>query len=347
MGAYDQLLPSSGQYISTYRGLPIEETAALGETITKNFERGMAGVSAYNVMRDNVSVLNKDSDMKNAIFDKSYKEIQEYAKNGDYENALPAIMKATSMVSGNQELKSARASKAAADKFAVDIQDSDAEQWLKDLAISRLGGYQGATAGDNITKYMKMPAKSVNLNDIALAAGKAVRVTTTRGEIVPDYQTGKFKREIREEYDVDELDFVITNALMQPESAEYIKEYNEAFGEEQTTEMLRNIKVSTIATYNNVTPDTEWITPGKGFGSGSEAGTNQALGTRILPASKSKDSLEIVNTEADEILRDIIKIDQSSGEVKINEDSGMIDTIMNTNNLSKQNWDGLKQEDKI
>ena len=58
MGLYDNfILPSSGQYLSTYAGMPIAETAALGEQIGQDYKEGVRGISAYNVMRDNAEVL--------------------------------------------------------------------------------------------------------------------------------------------------------------------------------------------------------------------------------------------------------------------------------------------------
>jgi hypothetical protein len=77
MGIYDNfIIPSSGEYISTYAGQPLAETAQLGETLNKAYNEGMGGVSAYQVIRDNASVLSADEDYKEKTFDDSYKVLE-------------------------------------------------------------------------------------------------------------------------------------------------------------------------------------------------------------------------------------------------------------------------------
>lgn len=328
MGAYDQLLPSSGQYISTYAGSAIEETAALGDVLTKNFERGMQGVSAYNVMRNNVDVLDADESMKDKIFDESYKGLEEYAKRGDYENAIPAIINATTMVSGDKNLKDAMAAKVAVGKFKERLDkrldSGDIEKWQYDNAISRLSDYQGIASDDAISNHTGQPAKAVDIRSLMEDAAKTVRPETVRGKPKWNSQLGKYEITEVKTYDPVELRGAMGNSLNNPAAQEYLNEMRSVYGDEFVQDMIMENEGAIGSAMYNVDPSVSYQTPSK-FAGGAPGGSGGGGGggtLNVLPIGKEEGVDYIQAGEDIEWDRNVTFEDRAAMRDKINKNSG-------------------------
>lgn len=187
MGLYDQfMLPTSGEYISTYAGLPIAETAALGEVINKNYREGIEGVSAFNVMRDNVQVDDADMEMKDQAFDDAGSFLKEYAEQGNFEDAYPAIVRATSMVSGNKNLRKAmleykeKQDHAELAEKLFSTRKINRDQYLK--MLSDLNEYTGVSNNDSISKHKFMPSDPISIYDEMVDIMKEVQPHETQSK---------------------------------------------------------------------------------------------------------------------------------------------------------------------
>ena len=276
MGIYDRFdMPTSERYISTYAGAPIAETAALGEVIGQRYDRGMQGISAYNVMRNNASVLEADEEMKNKVFDESYEGLKEYAERGDYENAYPAIINATTMVSGDKKLKKAMANKQAMGEFQTTVEkmhvDGDIEEWQKDLALQRAAQYGGVESG-NMSQFLRTPSESVDFRSQMEDAAQKVRPHSIEGEPVWNPNLGKYEVKTTKSYRQDELDAAMTAILSDPKTSAYLQDLAEAKGGAYVLELMDNNKKAVSAGMQGWDESTQYIAPGKGYGPGGSGG---------------------------------------------------------------------------
>ncbi len=282
MGLFDNFaLPTPTQYISTYAGQPLEETAALGQELKESYWRGLEGVSAYNVMRNNIDVLDVDQEMKDAILDKSYEGLKKYAERGDYENAVPAVMQATQMVSGNRRLKEAMQAKKQLTEFSNELEkrftDGKIERWQYDLARQRLGGYKGVAEGDSVSNYMRQPSKPVDIRKLMQDGASKVRAETIRENPIWNDQLGKFEIKETKTYDPEELDAAIASSIGNPATQEYIAEMREAYGDAVVDDMIQQHRVSVIRAMHSTDPSVQYVEPGKRAGKGAP-GTGGAIG---------------------------------------------------------------------
>jgi len=254
MGLYDQfIIPSSGQYISTYAGAPVEEMQMLGQKLEQNYMQGIEGASAFNVMRDNIanSVLDKDNEMVMGVFDKAGKELKGFAEKGDYENALPAIMRASTQVSGNKLLNEAKSEAKKAQEYLdrgkklLETQKIAPEQY--DAMVKSLNNYEGVAAGDSVTNHFYNPAKQIDLYDAFIEAGKTVEEEEMHRRY-DDERTGNLIDETITGRDKEELDFVIKNAVnANPELKAYYNDLVYRYGKDEANTMITNAQLSAKA----------------------------------------------------------------------------------------------------
>lgn len=314
MGLYDNFkIESSGRYMSTYAGEPIEEVAALGETLNKAYDRGLEGVTAFTTMRDNVQVLDADQEFKNKVFDDSQKQLAEYAKKGDYENAIPAVIKASQGVSGNKDLRKARAAFESVEKFKASLdkryESGKIEKWQYDNALDGLSQYEGVSSGKGISSFIRQPSAPVDIRSLMSDAAKEVRAETVEGPEKWNSKLGKWGITTTKTYNPAELDAAMATALGNPEAQSYLSEMRQAYGDASVDQMLEQNRISVAASMHSTDPSTRYYEAGDGGGPNSTNRSGNQGSYNNLPIGKvegvdyvnvgSKMGVDINNREAD------------------------------------------------
>lgn len=308
MGLYDNFrLPSSDQYVSTYAGVPIQELSALGDTIGKKYDKGLEGVSAFNVMRDNVQVDEADMELKDSLFDDAGKSLKSYAESGDYENAYPAISQATSKIAGNKDLRKAKSAYIEKSKHqdALEKMYNDrkinADQYK--YALGRLGEYKGISGGDSIRNHMYTPAEAVNVQKMLMDIGKNVK-TEEKSYYINDGYTGKRIKRTETAVNQEELEYVMRNAIQNdPKIRAYHEDLTNMYGGEAANQMIeQELTGAFSAVEDGIKYKDQYIS--KDHKALANANTRQgstASGYQYVPVVKDSKSSQSITNKVDQI----------------------------------------------
>jgi len=279
MGLYDNFqIPSSGQYVSTYAGQPIQEVAALGDSLNKAYDRGFEGVTAFNAMQNNVQVDDADMALKDKLFDDVSTGLKKYAERGDYENASHTVLSAVSNIARNKDLKKAKASYIEKVKHQETLEKMfnsrkiNADQYK--YAMGRLNEYEGISSGDSMSKHMYIPAEAVNVQDMLMKIGKNVAVQE-KSYYIDDPSTGKQIKRTETAVDQKELDYVLRNALQNdPKIAAYHEDLANMYGPVQAKAMMEQQLAGAFAAVDSgIKYDDQYISKDhKALGTGNNIG---------------------------------------------------------------------------
>lgn len=242
MGTFDQLLPSSDRYISTYQGQPIEEVRELGQVLNQNYMRGLENASHLGLLEQNYGVLDQDQAMKEEAFSGVKSYLQDLARAGNYEGAIPKISMLAGEIAGNKQLQQARSNQAAYNKWATDldkrVQTGKIEEWQAQAARKRARSYKGVAKNDSITPHLYNPVNSQDIDDEVMKALRAVK-PQSREEMHFDPHLGKYVISTIDGTDRSELESVAANVIAtNPEAQAYYREMVDAYGPEQAQLMI-------------------------------------------------------------------------------------------------------------
>ena len=173
MGVYDNFsIPTSTEYVSTYRGQPLDAVKELGQGLNQKYYGNMENYGKIRQLADSMTVLGGDEGINSQAIEGIDKIVQDVANNeGAWENATGALMNASVGLSSNKQLKDAMSAKVSADAHIANIQKQydkgDIDQTQYQYAMDQLRNYKGIGAGDAIGNHLYTPAKYIEVGKVA------------------------------------------------------------------------------------------------------------------------------------------------------------------------------------
>ena len=97
-------MPTSGQYISTYKGLPLEEVEKLGASLEEKYYKGLADYSALQTMMAQQEIRDEDRQMHDQITGEISGSLQDIADKGNFEQANAQISLLATKYAGDKRV---------------------------------------------------------------------------------------------------------------------------------------------------------------------------------------------------------------------------------------------------